>query len=85
MFVQVYQKLKDEHIFLCNLTVDHLLFLAIIRIVERQKGITAMKNNSKKSIMQKIYNFFEDGAHALTEAYDACHNDYIFAKKFNNQ
>ena len=44
-----------------------------------------MKNNSKKTVMQKIYNFFEDGAHALVEAYDACHNDYIFDKKFNNQ
>ena len=70
---------------MCNLTVDHLLFWAIIRMVERQKGLIAMKNNNRKSLMQKIYIFFEDGAHALTEAYDACHNDYIKKKKFINQ
>ena len=70
---------------MCKLTVDYLLFWTIIRTVERQKGLIAMKNNSKKTVMQKIYNFFEDGAQALVEAYDACHNDYIFDKKFNNQ
>ncbi len=70
---------------MCKLTVDYSSFWTIIRSVERQKGLIAMKKNSNKTIMQKIHDFIEDGAQALTAAYDACHNDYIFAKKFDNR